>query len=233
MDRSPHILVVDDDRDIRSLLARFLGEHGATAVTVAETDAYVRSIAVENGLLTLGQALRMTEGPRVVFGPTESCFDAIEPYFQDVFDTLKHGWPLFGEPTVMARLEAFGSYLMDHPEPPWLGGSLGDWGWMAVFAEAPDAAAPGQLSQAAYLGAAAILPIMVETDLMLESEALKVAGSIVAGPTFAKLSANTINTVGIVELALACVCRHPVYRSRFSFHLIGNKEFSVEMPIGW
>ena len=28
MDRSPHILVVDDDRDIRSLLARFLGEHG-------------------------------------------------------------------------------------------------------------------------------------------------------------------------------------------------------------
>ena len=28
MDRSPHILVVDDDRDIRSLLARFLGDHG-------------------------------------------------------------------------------------------------------------------------------------------------------------------------------------------------------------
>ena len=28
MDRSPHILVVDDDRDIRSLLGRFLGEHG-------------------------------------------------------------------------------------------------------------------------------------------------------------------------------------------------------------
>ena len=41
-----------------------------------------------------------------------------------------------------------------------------------MFAEGPDAAAPGQLSQAAYLGAAAILPIMVETDLMLESEAL-------------------------------------------------------------
>ena len=28
MDRSPHILVVDDDREIRGLLARFLGEHG-------------------------------------------------------------------------------------------------------------------------------------------------------------------------------------------------------------
>ena len=156
----------------RSYALRFLGEHGATAVTVAEIDAYVRTIAVENGLLTLGQALRMTEGPRVVFGPTESCFDAIEPYFQDVFDTLKYGWPFFGEPTVTARLEAFGSYLMDHPEPPWLRGSLGDWGWTAVFAEGPAAATPGQLSQAAYLGAAAILPIMVETDLMLESEAL-------------------------------------------------------------
>jgi hypothetical protein len=72
----------------------------------------------------------------------------------------------------MARLEAFGSYLMDHPEPPWLRGSLGDWGWTAVFGEGPDAAAPGQLSQAAYLGAAAILPIMIETDLMPGSEAL-------------------------------------------------------------
>ena len=28
MERSPHILVVDDDREIRSLLGRFLGDHG-------------------------------------------------------------------------------------------------------------------------------------------------------------------------------------------------------------
>ena len=28
MERIPHILVVDDDREIRTLLAKFLGEHG-------------------------------------------------------------------------------------------------------------------------------------------------------------------------------------------------------------
>ncbi len=28
MERQPHILVVDDDREIRTLLARFLGDHG-------------------------------------------------------------------------------------------------------------------------------------------------------------------------------------------------------------
>jgi two-component system phosphate regulon response regulator OmpR len=41
-DHAPHILVVDDDRRLRELLARFLGEHGyrvTTAASAAEAEA--------------------------------------------------------------------------------------------------------------------------------------------------------------------------------------------------
>ena len=41
MERTPHILVVDDHRDIRDLLARFLTKHGFRA-SVAETAAAAR-----------------------------------------------------------------------------------------------------------------------------------------------------------------------------------------------
>jgi two-component system OmpR family response regulator len=43
MERSPHILVVDDHRDIRDLLARFLGKHGFRA-SVAESAAAARKM---------------------------------------------------------------------------------------------------------------------------------------------------------------------------------------------
>src|SRR5882672_9148503 len=41
MERTPHILVVDDHRDIRDLLARFLTKHGFRA-SVAESAAAAR-----------------------------------------------------------------------------------------------------------------------------------------------------------------------------------------------
>jgi len=36
MDSSPHILVVDDDREIRNLLGKFLGQHGLRVTTAAD-----------------------------------------------------------------------------------------------------------------------------------------------------------------------------------------------------
>src|SRR3546814_15815322 len=36
MSRSPHILIVDDDREIRTLLMRFLGEHGCRVTPAAD-----------------------------------------------------------------------------------------------------------------------------------------------------------------------------------------------------
>ncbi len=155
----------------RSYAQRFLSEHRAARMA-AETDAYVRAIAVEKGLLTLGRALRMAEGPRVVFGASEGCFDVVEPCLQHTFDTLEHGWPRFGDPGVVASLEAFGHFLLEHHEPPWLRGRLGYWEWTEVLVTDPDAAAPAPLSQAAYLGAAAILAVMLDAGLMMADTAL-------------------------------------------------------------
>src|SRR5262245_43867942 len=45
MNRPPHILVVDDDREIRSLLREFLEKHGFAATAVADGQETRRAIA--------------------------------------------------------------------------------------------------------------------------------------------------------------------------------------------
>lgn len=45
MDKAPHILVVDDDREIRSLLTRFLGEHGFRVTTAPDGRAMRQILA--------------------------------------------------------------------------------------------------------------------------------------------------------------------------------------------
>ncbi|HET6521029.1 MAG TPA: response regulator [Geminicoccaceae bacterium] len=42
--RSPHILIVDDDREIRDLLARFLGKHGYRVDVAADGRAMARAL---------------------------------------------------------------------------------------------------------------------------------------------------------------------------------------------
>ena len=49
MERTPHILVVDDDREIRTLLARFLGNHGYR-VTVAADGREMAKAMDERGI---------------------------------------------------------------------------------------------------------------------------------------------------------------------------------------
>ncbi|MBI5163658.1 MAG: response regulator [Magnetospirillum sp.] len=44
MDTGPHILVVDDDRDIRDLLARFLARHGLDVTTAADGAAMLKAL---------------------------------------------------------------------------------------------------------------------------------------------------------------------------------------------
>jgi two-component system OmpR family response regulator len=43
-DRSPHVLVVDDDREIRDLLARFLAKHGYRVATAADGRAMRKAL---------------------------------------------------------------------------------------------------------------------------------------------------------------------------------------------
>src|SRR5688572_17471740 len=45
MDISPHILVVDDDREIRNLVAKFLTRHGCRVTTVADGKEMRRALA--------------------------------------------------------------------------------------------------------------------------------------------------------------------------------------------
>src|SRR6266511_5965177 len=45
MDSSPHVLVVDDDREIRDLVAKFLTRHGCRATTVADGKEMRRALA--------------------------------------------------------------------------------------------------------------------------------------------------------------------------------------------
>jgi len=51
MERTPHILIVDDDREIRDLLNRFLVKHGLRVSTAA--DGREMSVALESGAIDL------------------------------------------------------------------------------------------------------------------------------------------------------------------------------------
>ena len=132
-------------------------------IAAASADSFVRLVALKAGLITTRQALDMPVGPIVLFKNSHSCFGPRSPYFFDVFAALRAGWPAFGQPRIANDLNAFGEYLIEHPEPPWLQnrpdeGLTTDWG------REPPAPIrrPGPLSRAAYLGAAAMLLIMEE-----------------------------------------------------------------------
>ena len=144
----------------------YVSRHAEAFTTAASTDSFLRRVALKAGLITTSQALDMPGGPVVLFRMSQGCFEPRSPYFIDVFMALLAGWPAFGQAHVASDLNAFGEYLIDHPEPPWLqgrpdGGLTIDWG-----RESPvDVSKPGPLSRAAYLGAAAILLIVEETRL--------------------------------------------------------------------
>jgi hypothetical protein len=149
---------------------RVLEAHAAAAAAAAETDAYIRLTALEARVITTSQALDMPGGPIVLFQGSEGCFQRYEPYFWQAFRALDSGWPAFGAPDIVSVLTAFGEYLIDHPEPPWLDGMMSDWDYhMPDEHDEPfkRAARPAPLNQTAYLGAVTALVIMTEA---LESQ---------------------------------------------------------------
>jgi hypothetical protein len=135
--------------------------HRAATVAAAETDAYVRDFALRVGLIGLRQALNMPGGPAVLFHEASGWASARIPYFTSALCALDGGWPAFGDPAIVDRFTAFGEYLADNPETPWLYDEVAEW--QTYFGGPLFAGKPVQLSQAAYLGAAAILSIMAET----------------------------------------------------------------------
>lgn len=149
-----------------SLAGRSMKTHRGVAVASAETDAYIRGEILAAGLITARQALAMPGGPTVLFQISRSSFALHASYFGRALLALDNGWPAFGRPAIAADLAAFGEYLLDHREPPWLRGTPDLWNYDADYEdEAPGGrtARPAPLSQAAYLGAVTALLILEES----------------------------------------------------------------------
>lgn len=138
--------------------------HTAEIVLGAQTDFYLRNLALYNGYITVEQALLMPGGLNAFFNLPYSYFDryAIVPYLHKAYSYLLAGWPAFATPTVSDTLEAIGAYLQRNPEVPWVNGKYGDWDYDDENS-VPEATELAVLNPVTFLGAAAILSILVET----------------------------------------------------------------------
>ncbi len=143
-----------------------INTHHAAVITAAETDTYLRLIALAYHFITVNTALSMPGGPTVLFRESHGCFAPYEPYFISVFRALDGSWPDSGEAHIINDLEAFGEYLLDHPKPPWIKGAADYTNSSAIRSEySPKPSAPlNDLSRTAYLGAAGITAILAESS---------------------------------------------------------------------
>ena len=147
-----------------SRVDRLIVTHSVSVVLAAQADRYVRSIALQKKLITTKQALEMRGVLTAFFLVPRSFFRefSMPPYLAAVYERLLEGWPKFSDPSSIADLEAIGEYLCDHARPPWLSGrsepfpKTGDAKHSAIQVES------SKLRPVAYLGAAAILAILVE-----------------------------------------------------------------------
>ena len=144
-----------------SFAKHVIHEHHAEAAAAARTDAFVRRVALDAGVITAGQALTMPGGPVVLFQYSEGCLANLDAYYGRAFDALMEGWPAFGGARIVPDLVAFGEYTMAHREPPWLHGRVSSRYYFDDLFTTP-APRPAPLSQAGYLGAAGCLLIMEE-----------------------------------------------------------------------
>jgi hypothetical protein len=143
-----------------------ISKHRAAVTAAAETDAYVRLIALAYRLVTVKMALSMPGGPAVLFQESHGCFARYEPYFSGVFRALDGSWPRSGETHITDNLAAFGEYLLDRPSPPWIIGAA-DYAASSA-SRGRDSAKSNipldKLSRTAYLGAAGIIAILSESS---------------------------------------------------------------------
>lgn len=143
-----------------------ISAHRAAVTAAAETDAYIRLIALDHCLITVKTALSMPGGPTVLFQDSHGCFARYEPYFIGVFRALDGGWPSSGGTYITGDLAAFGEYLLDHPAPPWIKGAAdyAEGGARGGRDSAKSTIPLDEPSRTAYLGAAAIIAILSESS---------------------------------------------------------------------
>lgn len=129
----------------------------AVTSQAAAADLFVRSVALDKHMITIRQALDMPGGLGALLGGSASAFrsGSRPPYLDSLFWSLNAG----GAPE--ATLEAIGDYLLRHPGPPWTDRQAE----VQLDRDEADVAPQPvrkQLSQLAFLGAAAIVAIVAE-----------------------------------------------------------------------
>jgi hypothetical protein len=167
----PHALPMWDPGDLEPTFWRSRADHnviahGAAVAAVAKTDAYIRLVALKHGLITTNTALSMPGGPIVLFQDSYSCFAGYEPYFLSVFRALEGHGASSDRTDIDGDLAAFGQYLLDHPTPPWLHGTVDHRaGSVGPGKDSVKAALRFDgLGPTAYLGGAAITAILSESS---------------------------------------------------------------------
>jgi NACHT domain-containing protein len=143
-----------------------ISAHRTAVTAAAESDAYIRLIALDYRLIAVKTALSMPGGPTVLFQDCHGCFARYEPYFIDVFRALDGGWPRSGATSIIGDLAAFGEYLLDHPAPPWIthAADYAEGNARRDSGSAKSITPPDGFSRTAYLGAAAIIAILSESN---------------------------------------------------------------------
>ncbi len=149
-----------------SRIDRLIQEHAVVVILAAQNDDYVRNVALGMKLLDCGHALEMRNGLTALFQDDTSFFLNYSrfPYLNGVNRCFRKGWSAFAVSDMIADLEAVGEYLCNHPELPWIDGRIGRFD-QKHFSEETDVASaiePMPFGPIAYLGAAAILSILVE-----------------------------------------------------------------------
>jgi NACHT domain-containing protein len=149
--------------------AALLRADPTATIEAAAADPYVRTKALEAGLITLRDALELPGGLRILSRDAGGYFSSFSTptYLWQEFRALLRGWPPHA-PTLTDDLTAIGQYLIRHPELPWFE-ELAITKYttiLAILTEAPDVPPAGDPAHSsdprAYLGAAAILMVCAE-----------------------------------------------------------------------
>ena len=150
--------------------SQIVHSHATVIVAAAENDGGMRKVAIENGFISITQALAMPGALLTLFESydTAPCPVSWPPYLERTFRAFVKGWPAIGSDDVVSDLSAIGCYLLKHPGIPWIRGTVGDWDDVTKGDNSDRALSYElrQVSQAEFLGAAAILSILSEDRWM-------------------------------------------------------------------
>ena len=156
-----------DDSWLESKIDRFMQTHAASVVQAAQTDSYVRNIALGRRLITIKQALDMPDGLSMLFDCPNSFFASYGklPYLESIHNYLLMGWPTYCDSDTTADLKAIGQHICNYRELPWISAPI-DWRPIHRNDEVQEKplVESESFDSIAYLGAAAILSILIENE---------------------------------------------------------------------